>query len=64
LADGRLRAHTLVDPPLTRQVVCVTHPLRPLSPAAAAFVAMLERYAQPKSSLVPRTLDTRSKESR
>lgn len=54
LADGRLRAHTLVDPPLTRQVVCVTHPLRPLSPAAAAFVAMLERYAQPKSSLVPK----------
>jgi hypothetical protein len=50
LHDGSLRAHTLVDPPLTRQVVCVTHPLRPLSPAAAAFVTLLEQHAQSKAT--------------
>lgn len=53
LQEGRLRAHTLVDPPLTRQVVCVTHPLRPLSPAAAVFIALLERHAQSKASQTP-----------
>lgn len=50
LHDGSLRAHTLVDPPLTRQVVCVTHPLRPLSPAAAAFITLLEQHAQSKAT--------------
>lgn len=51
--DGSLRAHTLVDPPLTRQVVCVTHPLRPLSPAAAAFINLLEQHAQSKAAQTP-----------
>lgn len=53
LQDGSLRAHTISDPPLVRQVVCVTHPMRPLSPAAAAFVALLEQHAQSKTTQAP-----------
>jgi LysR family nitrogen assimilation transcriptional regulator len=39
---GALQLHTVVSPRLTRQVVLVSHPRRPLSPASAAFVAILK----------------------
>lgn len=41
-ARGALRLHRIVSPPLVRQVVAISHPRRPLSPATAAFVAMLK----------------------
>jgi len=44
LERGQLRCHSVVSPRLSRQVVCVTHPRRPLSPATAAFVATLTRH--------------------
>ena len=44
-ATGRLKVHRIVDPSLTRQVVCVTHPRRPPSPAAAALIALLVKHA-------------------
>ena len=39
---GALQLHTIVSPRLTRQVVLVSHPRRPLSPATAAFVGILK----------------------
>ena len=39
---GALRLHTIVSPRLTRQVLLLSHPRRPLSPATAAFVAILK----------------------
>ncbi|WP_155194871.1 LysR family transcriptional regulator [Orrella sp. JC864] len=44
LERGQLRSHAVVSPRLSRQVVSVTHPRRPLSPASAAFVATLTRH--------------------
>lgn len=41
LSEGRLRAHAIVSPRLTRQVVAVSHPRRPLNSATTAFIAML-----------------------
>lgn len=41
LEQGRLHAHTVVSPRLSRLVVAVTNPRRPLPPAAAAFVVLL-----------------------
>lgn len=38
LGDAALRGHAVTSPKLTRQIVCVTHPRRPLGPAALAFV--------------------------
>ncbi|WP_066703949.1 LysR family transcriptional regulator [Curvibacter delicatus] len=43
-ATGRLKVHKIVDPSLTRQVVCVTHPRRPPSPAASALIAFLVKH--------------------
>jgi DNA-binding transcriptional LysR family regulator len=43
LAEGALRAHRLNRPALVRQLVCVSHPRRPVAPAAAAFVEVLVR---------------------
>ncbi len=45
LADAQLTGHA-VSPRLTRQIVCVTHPRRPPSPAAAAFLATLARHVR------------------
>lgn len=42
VAAGALRLHTIVAPSMTRQVVLVSHPRRPLTPATTAFVAMLK----------------------
>lgn len=44
LERGHLRCHNVVSPRLSRQVVCVTHPRRPLSPATTAFLAMLNLH--------------------
>ncbi|WP_151446175.1 LysR family transcriptional regulator [Lacisediminimonas profundi] len=41
LMEGRVHAHEIASPRITRQVVAVTHPRRPLNSATAAFVAML-----------------------
>jgi DNA-binding transcriptional LysR family regulator len=41
LASGRLRAHAISSPRLVRRVVSVSHPRRPLNPAAKLFMAML-----------------------
>jgi DNA-binding transcriptional LysR family regulator len=42
--DVQLRGRRIVSPTPARQVVCVTHPRRPLSPATAAFIAVLVRH--------------------
>ncbi|MCS0632212.1 LysR family transcriptional regulator [Telluria mixta] len=41
LDEGTLRAHTITSPRLVRRMVGVSHPRRPLSPAAQLFMAML-----------------------
>ncbi|WP_454727225.1 MULTISPECIES: LysR family transcriptional regulator [Cupriavidus] len=41
LEQGRLQARTVISPRLSRLVVAVTNPRRPLPPATAAFVALL-----------------------
>jgi DNA-binding transcriptional LysR family regulator len=41
LDEGTLRAHTITSPRMVRRMVSVSHPRRPLSPAARLFVAML-----------------------
>jgi DNA-binding transcriptional LysR family regulator len=38
---GTLRAHAISSPRLVRRVVSVSHPRRPLNPAAKLFIAML-----------------------
>jgi LysR family transcriptional regulator, nitrogen assimilation regulatory protein len=46
LGDAGLRGCAVTSPSLTRQIVCVTHPRRPPSPAAAAFIATLVRHVR------------------
>jgi DNA-binding transcriptional LysR family regulator len=41
LASGSLRAHAVTSPRLVRRMVSVSHPRRPLNPAARLFIAML-----------------------
>ena len=41
LADGSLRAHRIVAPRVTRQLICVHNPRRPLSEAARLFIDTL-----------------------
>lgn len=41
LAEGTLRAHRIVAPRVTRKIICVHNPRRPLSPAARLFVQMM-----------------------
>lgn len=40
----RLQWRSIVSPRLTRQVVCATHPRRPLTPATAAFIALITQH--------------------
>ncbi len=40
----QLNTHQIVAPRLTRQVVCVTHPRRPLSAASSAFMNTLTKH--------------------
>lgn len=41
LAEGTLRAHRIVAPRVTRQIVCVHNPRRPLSVAARLFIEVM-----------------------
>jgi DNA-binding transcriptional LysR family regulator len=41
LESGSLRSHAISSPRLVRRVVSVSHPRRPLTPAAKLFIAML-----------------------
>ncbi|HBH36776.1 MAG TPA: LysR family transcriptional regulator [Curvibacter sp.] len=54
-ATGKLKVHKIVDPSLTRQVVCVTHPRRPPSPAAAALIELLVKHANNGQRLAERS---------
>ncbi|KIG02971.1 hypothetical protein AWB72_02544 [Caballeronia concitans] len=36
--EGVLRAHTITSPPIVRHVIQVTHPKRPIGPAAQALI--------------------------
>jgi DNA-binding transcriptional LysR family regulator len=49
LSSGTLRAHTITAPRLVRRVVSVSHPRRPLSPAARLFISMLATHMQLRS---------------
>ncbi len=42
----RLRTHRIVEPTLTRRVVCVTHPRHPLNQATSAFIELLTQHLQ------------------
>lgn len=42
VADGVLKVHPFTAPRLMRQVVAISHPRRPLSPATAAFMAAIK----------------------
>lgn len=46
LEHAALRGHAVISPRLTRQLVCVTHLRRPLTPAAAAFIVTMVRHVQ------------------
>ena len=46
LEHEALHGTTVTSPRLSRQIVCVTHPRRPPSPAAAAFIATLVRHVR------------------
>ncbi len=50
---ARLRMHTVVAPRLTRQLVCVTHPRRSLTPAATAFLGVLLNHVRGLGPLGP-----------
>lgn len=39
--EGRLRAHTIASPPIVRHIIQVTHPKRPIGPAAQALIAII-----------------------
>jgi DNA-binding transcriptional LysR family regulator len=41
LSEGTLRAHHIVAPRVTRQIVCVHNPRRPLSAAARLFIEVM-----------------------
>jgi DNA-binding transcriptional LysR family regulator len=44
LQRGQVQGYLLEAPRLSRQLICVSHPRRPLSPAASAFVSTLIRH--------------------
>lgn len=46
LQEGSLHGHDVVSPKLMRQVICITHPRRPVNLATAAFLAVLRRHVQ------------------
>ena len=39
--EGVLRAHTIASPPIVRHIIQVTHPKRPIGPAAQALIAII-----------------------
>lgn len=52
VVSGRegVRTHPLTRPALARQLVCVTHPRRPVPPPAEAFLAVLTRYLRSRAT--------------
>lgn len=62
LEQRLLRAHEVSAPRLTRQLVSITHPRRPLSPAASAFMAVVRRHVRDIETLAadPRAPASRS----
>ena len=44
LQRGEVQGYLLKAPRVSRQLICVTHPRRPLSPAALAFVSTLIKH--------------------
>lgn len=50
LADGSLRGHRVVRPTLMRQLVCVTHPRRPVPPPTAALLEVLARHLRERDA--------------
>ena len=44
LQRGQVQSYLLKAPQVSRQLICVTHPRRPLSPAALAFVSTLIKH--------------------
>jgi LysR family transcriptional regulator, nitrogen assimilation regulatory protein len=46
LEEGLLQAQKVLSPRLTRQLISITHPRRPLSPAAAAFMVVVQRHVR------------------
>ena len=39
--EGRLRARTIASPPIVRHIIQVTHPKRPIGPAAQALITII-----------------------
>jgi DNA-binding transcriptional LysR family regulator len=39
--EGRLRARSIASPPIVRHIIQVTHPKRPIGPAAQALIAII-----------------------
>ena len=39
--EGGLRARTIVSPPILRHIIQVSHPKRPIGPAAQALIAII-----------------------
>lgn len=39
--EGRLRVRTIDKPPIVRHIIQVTHPKRPIGPAAQALIAII-----------------------
>jgi DNA-binding transcriptional LysR family regulator len=46
LSEGTLQAHSIVSPRLTREVVMISHPRRPLNSATTIFIGMLTAQMQ------------------
>jgi DNA-binding transcriptional LysR family regulator len=53
LESGSLRSHAISSPRLVRRVVSVSHPRRPLNPAAKLFIAMLAANLQLSAGAAP-----------
>ena len=60
LERKRLSWRPVVSPRLFRQVVCATHPRRPLSPANAVFIAILKQHIHALGPLYGKTLDSKN----
>lgn len=55
LAHNSVHVRRIVSPTLTRQIVCVSHPRRPLNTATSLFVEMLCNHVRGKPELAPGT---------
>jgi DNA-binding transcriptional LysR family regulator len=60
LECGSLRSHAITSPRMMRRVVCVSHPRRPLNPAAKLFIAMLAANLRLSADVAQTGVDTGS----